>query len=55
MPLSQLLRWGRGFFVIRSCFCVGVRRRRRGPVVLCEYRLDHAHGETNVRRHGVSL
>lgn len=52
-PLSALL--GEGLFLVIRRVCADVRRRRGGPVVLCEYRLDHAHGETNVRRHGVSL
>ena len=52
-PLSAMA--GGGAFLVIRRVCVVVRRRRGGPVVLCEYRLDHAHGETNVRRHGVSL
>ena len=53
--LEVRFRLGEGLFLVIRRVCVVVRRRRGSSVVLCEYRPDHAHGETNVRRHGVSL
>lgn len=52
-PLSALLV--EGLFLLFGVFAWSSAAVAAARWFLCEYRLDHAHGETNVRRHGVSL